>query len=82
MDARNLATIFAPCILRADHDKLQASLAENEQQICIIETIILEVETIFSVCSSDKNSYMRGISLDSKGSPMQNLQQITRDRAR
>lgn len=49
MDARNLATIFAPCILRADHDKLHATLAENEQQICIIETIILEVETIFTV---------------------------------
>ncbi|PAV63486.1 hypothetical protein WR25_01440 [Diploscapter pachys] len=49
MDARNLATIFAPCILRADHDKLHATLAENEQQICIIETIILEVETIFTI---------------------------------
>ncbi|CAB3407437.1 unnamed protein product [Caenorhabditis bovis] len=49
MDAHNLATIFAPSILRADHDKLQESLAENEQQITIVETMITNVEEIFKI---------------------------------
>lgn len=74
MDARNLATIFAPCILRADHDKLHATLAENEQQICIIETIILEVETIFTVFIQKK--YERKFPTlfsDPKRSTMQDL---------
>lgn len=49
MDARNLATIFAPSILRPDHAKLHASLAENEQQIAIVETMIAHVEDVFRV---------------------------------
>mgnify|MGYP001574278569 CR=1 FL=1 len=72
MDARNLATIFAPCILRADHDKLQATLAENEQQICIIETIILEVETIFTVFMQTMRKFPIRFS-DPKRSAMQDL---------
>ncbi|CAD6184313.1 unnamed protein product [Caenorhabditis auriculariae] len=49
MDARNLATIFAPSILRADHEKLHATLAENEQQIAVVETMITCVEEIFVI---------------------------------
>ncbi|KHJ91727.1 RhoGAP domain protein [Oesophagostomum dentatum] len=49
MDARNLATIFAPSILRPDHGKLHATLAENEQQIAIVETMIAQVEEIFRI---------------------------------
>lgn len=49
MDARNLATIFAPSILRVDHDKLQETLAENESQVTIVETMISNVEEIFKV---------------------------------
>lgn len=51
MDARNLATIFAPSILRSDHGKLHATLAENEQQIAIVETMISHVEEVFRVSS-------------------------------
>lgn len=50
MDARNLATIFAPSILRVDHDKLHETLAENEHQVIIVETMISNVEEIFKVC--------------------------------
>ncbi|VDM76772.1 unnamed protein product [Strongylus vulgaris] len=49
MDARNLATIFAPSILRPDHGKLHATLAENEQQIAIVETMITHVEEVFRI---------------------------------
>ncbi|ULU10630.1 hypothetical protein L3Y34_014716 [Caenorhabditis briggsae] len=49
MDARNLATIFAPSILRVDHDKLQETLAENESQVTIVETMISNVEEIFKI---------------------------------
>ncbi|WKX88981.1 hypothetical protein Q1695_008546 [Nippostrongylus brasiliensis] len=49
MDARNLATIFAPSILRPDHGKLHATLAENEQQIAIVETMISHVEEVFKI---------------------------------
>ncbi|EPB78850.1 RhoGAP domain protein [Ancylostoma ceylanicum] len=49
MDARNLATIFAPSILRPDHGKLHATLAENEQQIAIVETMIAHVEEVFRI---------------------------------
>ncbi|KAK5977456.1 hypothetical protein GCK32_006113 [Trichostrongylus colubriformis] len=49
MDARNLATIFAPSILRPDHGKLHATLAENEQQIAIVETMIAHVEDVFRI---------------------------------
>ncbi|CAJ0594420.1 unnamed protein product [Cylicocyclus nassatus] len=49
MDARNLATIFAPSILRPDHGKLHASLVENEQQIAIVETMIAHVEEVFRI---------------------------------
>ncbi|KJH52916.1 RhoGAP domain protein [Dictyocaulus viviparus] len=49
MDTRNLATIFAPSILRPDHGKLHATLAENEQQIAIVETMIAHVEEIFRI---------------------------------
>uniref|UniRef100_A0A8R1I429 Rho-GAP domain-containing protein n=1 Tax=Caenorhabditis japonica TaxID=281687 RepID=A0A8R1I429_CAEJA len=49
MDARNLATIFAPSILRVDHDKLQETLAENELQVTIVETMISNVEEIFKI---------------------------------
>ncbi|VDP29959.1 unnamed protein product [Heligmosomoides polygyrus] len=49
MDARNLATIFAPSILRSDHGKLHATLAENEQQIAIVETMISHVEEVFRI---------------------------------
>ncbi|CAJ0962892.1 unnamed protein product, partial [Mesorhabditis belari] len=49
MDARNLATVFAPCILRANHDKLHNCLAESELQIGIVETMIRHVEEIFTI---------------------------------
>ncbi|KAJ1346318.1 hypothetical protein KIN20_001075 [Parelaphostrongylus tenuis] len=49
MDTRNLATIFAPSILRPDHGKLHATLAENEQQITVVETMIAHVEEIFKI---------------------------------
>ncbi|KAK6730128.1 hypothetical protein RB195_006909 [Necator americanus] len=49
MDAHNLATIFAPSILRPDHGKLHATLAENEQQIAIVETMIAHVEEVFRI---------------------------------
>ncbi|VDN34801.1 unnamed protein product [Cylicostephanus goldi] len=49
MDAKNLATIFAPSILRPDHGKLHASLVENEQQIAIVETMIAHVEEVFRI---------------------------------
>uniref|UniRef100_A0A158P9I5 Rho-GAP domain-containing protein n=1 Tax=Angiostrongylus cantonensis TaxID=6313 RepID=A0A158P9I5_ANGCA len=49
MDTRNLATIFAPSILRPDHGKLHATLAENEQQIAVVETMIAHVDEIFRV---------------------------------
>ena len=54
MDARNLATIFAPSILRADHGKLEASLAENESQITAVETLIQHYDTVFRV----RNDYL------------------------
>ncbi|CAI4230204.1 unnamed protein product [Auanema sp. JU1783] len=49
MDAKNLATIFAPCILRPDHDKLQLNLAENDMQVTVMETMITHVEDIFRI---------------------------------
>ncbi|CAI5439071.1 unnamed protein product [Caenorhabditis angaria] len=49
MDGRNLATIFAPSILRADHDKLHEHLAENDQQCTVVETMISNVEEIFNI---------------------------------
>ncbi|VDM61539.1 unnamed protein product [Angiostrongylus costaricensis] len=49
MDTRNLATIFAPSILRPDHGKLHATLAENEQQIAVVETMIAHVDEIFRI---------------------------------
>jgi hypothetical protein len=50
MDVKNLATIFAPSILRPpDHTKLQASLTESDAQISIVETMIESVDDIFVV---------------------------------
>uniref|UniRef100_A0A914X5Q7 Rho-GAP domain-containing protein n=1 Tax=Plectus sambesii TaxID=2011161 RepID=A0A914X5Q7_9BILA len=49
MDAHNLATIFAPSILRPDHSKLQATLNESEAQIIIVETMIEYVDEIFAI---------------------------------
>lgn len=49
MDAKNLATIFAPCILRPDHDKTAAILQENEMQVTTLETMITHVEEMFKV---------------------------------
>ncbi|RCN46452.1 hypothetical protein ANCCAN_07540 [Ancylostoma caninum] len=47
--ARNLVTIFASSILRPDYGKLDATLARNEQQIAILETMIAHVEEVFVV---------------------------------
>lgn len=49
MDTRNLATIFAPSILRPDHYKLHVSLADNNAQIAIVETMIDFFDSIFWV---------------------------------
>jgi hypothetical protein len=49
MDARNLATIFAPSILRPDHAKLQTSLNDNDMQVTVVETMINNVEELFSI---------------------------------
>ncbi|RCN39825.1 hypothetical protein ANCCAN_14259 [Ancylostoma caninum] len=45
--ARNLVTIFGSSILRPDYEKLDATLARNEQQIAILETMIANVEEVF-----------------------------------
>lgn len=52
MDAHNLATIFAPCILRPDHDKLHATLSQSEQQICVVEMMIERADDLFIVRTS------------------------------
>uniref|UniRef100_A0A915C0Q7 Rho-GAP domain-containing protein n=1 Tax=Parascaris univalens TaxID=6257 RepID=A0A915C0Q7_PARUN len=49
MDARNLATIFAPSILRTDHAKLHKTLIDNDAQVSVVETMIENVDNVFMI---------------------------------
>ncbi|VDM45852.1 unnamed protein product [Toxocara canis] len=59
MDARNLATIFAPSILRADHAKLHTTLTDNDAQVSVVETMIEHVDSIFMISKDTQSRILK-----------------------
>ncbi|VDK41761.1 unnamed protein product [Anisakis simplex] len=55
MDARNLATIFAPSILRSDHAKPHTTLTDNDAQVTVVETMIEYVDSIFTITADTQS---------------------------
>ncbi|KHN73286.1 Rho GTPase-activating protein 6 [Toxocara canis] len=59
MDARNLATVFAPSILRADHAKLHTTLTDNDAQVSVVETMIEHVDSIFMISKDTQSRILK-----------------------
>ncbi|KRZ30276.1 Rho GTPase-activating protein 6 [Trichinella pseudospiralis] len=59
MNAKNIATVFGPSLLRPDMTKQKPSLAHNEAVIAVVEALILYHRQIFTVTKETQDEVFR-----------------------
>ncbi|KRX85249.1 Rho GTPase-activating protein 6 [Trichinella sp. T6] len=59
MNAKNIATVFGPSLLRPDMTKQKPSLAHNEAVIAVVEALILHHRQLFTVTKETQDEVFR-----------------------
>ncbi|XP_003374378.1 putative Rho GTPase-activating protein 6 [Trichinella spiralis] len=59
MNAKNIATVFGPSLLRPDMTKQKPSLAHNEAVIAVVEALILYHRQLFTVTKETQDEVFR-----------------------